>query len=78
MDRDTPLLLDQTSVAELLGISPRTLEAWRHRGGGPPFVKVGRRVLYRREDVAGYIESRVCASTSDATVRGLGGGRTDG
>ena len=78
MEPQTSPLVDQSKAATLLGLSERTLEAWRYRGGGPPFVKIGRRVFYRREDLHAFIESRVCASTSDATVRGLGGGRTNG
>ena len=28
-------LLRQEDVAKILDLSPRTLEAWRHKGGGP-------------------------------------------
>lgn len=31
-----------------------TLSTWRSRNNGPPFVKIGGRVLYRLEDVAAY------------------------
>lgn len=34
-------------AASLLGVSPRTLEGWRSRGGGPPFRKYpGGRAAY--------------------------------
>ena len=36
--RDSLLVTSETAF--LLGLSPRTLEALRVRGGGPPFVKV--------------------------------------
>ena len=65
-------MLDTHDAAELLGVSPRTLEAWRVRGGGPRYVVLGDRgvrrgaVRYRREDLDGYVAARVRASTSAA------------
>ncbi len=52
------------SAAAFLGLSPATLETLRCRGGGPPFVKLGRRVVYRREDLEAWITSSRRASTS--------------
>jgi hypothetical protein len=45
--------------------SPRTLEGWRLRGGGPRFLKIGRRVIYRRRDLDNWLAARERASTSD-------------
>jgi len=53
-------------AAEYLGLSPATLETMRVRGGGPVFVKLGRRVVYRREDLDSWLEERRRTSTSDA------------
>lgn len=58
-------LLNQEQAAQILKLHPKTLEIWRHRGGGPKFVKVGRLARYRPEDLAAYIEGRVRTSTSD-------------
>jgi len=59
-------LLTETEVAKLLGLSPRTLQAWRYRGGHtPPFIKVGRSVRYRRADVLSWLRERQRRSTSD-------------
>ncbi len=60
-------LLLPREVAELLRVEVETLEAWRSRGGGPVFVKVGRGrdVRYRPADVLSYLEQRVCRSTWD-------------
>lgn len=56
---DDFLTPDQVMDAMGGGISsPRTLANWRYRGIGPKFYKMGRRVLYRRRDVAAYIERR--------------------
>jgi hypothetical protein len=50
------------------GIAPRTLEAWRVNGGGPRFIKVGRRVVYRRRDLDAWLTARERSSTSDPGV----------
>jgi predicted DNA-binding transcriptional regulator AlpA len=57
-------LLSQREAATMLGLSPRTLERFRCTGDGPPFVKGGRRVLYRPADLNEWIASRVRTSTS--------------
>jgi excisionase family DNA binding protein len=49
--------LSETEVAERLGVSPFTVRAWRHRGLGPRFMKMGRAVRYRPEDVDAYKET---------------------
>ena len=59
-------LLRQGEVAEILNLSPRTLEAWRHRGGGPRYVLLTPRcVRYRRADLVTWIEQRARTSTAD-------------
>ncbi len=59
-------LLVTSEAAFLLGLSHRTLEALRLRGGGPLFVKVtAKAVRYRRCDIDAFIEARRRASTSD-------------
>ncbi len=45
-------------AAAALRISPRTLEAWRSRGEGPAYVRVGRRVVYARSDLAAWLRER--------------------
>jgi excisionase family DNA binding protein len=58
-------LLTQREAACVLRLSERTLERSRVTGFGPPFAKVGRRVLYRREDLDAWVASRVVTSTSE-------------
>lgn len=65
--RPQNILIDEGAVARQLDIETKTLQAWRCRGGGPPFIKVGRLVRYRPEDVEAWIESRRVASTSEAS-----------
>ena len=40
----------------LAQITPSTAEAWRKRHKGPPFTRLGNRVLYPRKAVAKYLE----------------------
>jgi hypothetical protein len=42
---------------DVLGVgSVQTLRNWRHLRKGPPYVKLGRRVVYRMEDLLDYLE----------------------
>ncbi len=52
-------LLWPEQVAEVLGVPVGTLANWRYQGRGPAFVKVGRHVRYRRNDVARWIDAQV-------------------
>ena len=55
-------LLETIHAADELGLSPRTLEGWRRRGEGPPYLKFGRRVKYRPEDIEAYKATRLRAN----------------
>jgi predicted site-specific integrase-resolvase len=55
-------LLETVHAADELGLSPRTLEGWRRRGEGPPYLKIGRRVKYRPEDIEAYKAARLRAN----------------
>ncbi|QDG76717.1 AlpA family transcriptional regulator [Labrenzia sp. PHM005] len=61
-------LLNETKAAEYLGLSIRTLQAWRVRGEGPVFVKLGRAVRYRPDDLQAWVNDRIAASTSALKV----------
>jgi len=41
---ETTRALTERELAELLGLSVATLRAWRHRGKGPRFLRLGRSV----------------------------------
>lgn len=66
---DPESLLSEVQAATLLGFTPRALQAWRQRGGGPRFVRVSSRaVRYRRRDLVEWTESKLAQSTAD-TIR---------
>ena len=56
--------IDEQEAAEYLGLSPRTLQAWRTRGGGPPFCKIGRAVRYDRKSLDEWTTARRYTSTA--------------
>jgi len=59
-------LLSQKHVEEIWGIPGRTLEGLRVRGGGAPYIKLGRNVYYRPTDIEAWIDSNRRRSTSDS------------
>ncbi|WOF44948.1 helix-turn-helix domain-containing protein [Sphingopyxis indica] len=60
-----PVYLNNKEAAAFLRLSPRTLEKQRVVGGGPPFKKFGRRVLYDQHDLQEWANKRTFDSTSD-------------
>jgi hypothetical protein len=50
-------------LAPLLKTTPQGLANHRYRGTGPAFVKAGRKVLYRRQDVDAWLEQNVHTRT---------------
>lgn len=62
-----PLLIGEKEAARILGFSPRTLQKWRSRGDGPPFLKISSRgaVRYRRSDLEAWVTQCLRRSTSD-------------
>lgn len=50
--------LTTAQAAEYIGVQPGTLEVWRSTGrGGPRWLKVGRKVVYRREHLDAYLDA---------------------
>jgi predicted DNA-binding transcriptional regulator AlpA len=52
-------LMDQQEVADMLGLSTKTLEYWRWKKVGPRYLKLGRLARYRMSDVMAYIKSLI-------------------
>ncbi len=52
-------LLSEQEAAELLTVAPGTLSVWRSTGRyNLKFLKVGRKVRYRRSDLLAWLENR--------------------
>lgn len=59
MSREYPPLLSTFDAADYLGVPRQTLANWRTREhAGPAYVRIGRRVMYRRADVDAWIQAR--------------------
>lgn len=58
------LLYTPDEAADILRTKVRTLERWRHTGGGPIFLKIGRRVVYRNDDLEQWLAQQRRAHTS--------------
>ena len=52
--KSSPDRYNQRDLARRGSLSERTLERWRWLGQGPPFLKIGGRVLYRLEDIEAF------------------------
>lgn len=53
----TPLLT-AADMAAFLGVTEATLADWRYRHRGPAFVKVGRLVRYRPDDLDAWLDAQ--------------------
>jgi predicted DNA-binding transcriptional regulator AlpA len=57
-------LLTERQLAGEWGLSHRTLQAWRVRGDGPTYVKVGRSVRYPKAQADAWLSQRQAANTA--------------
>jgi excisionase family DNA binding protein len=62
-DHTTPPLTTE-QAAPILGVKAGTLEVWRVQGRGPAFLKIGRAVRYRPQDLDRFISE--CSRNSTA------------
>ncbi len=60
-------LLTTAEAASALGLSPRTLEGLRRKGGGPAFVAISRNLVrYQPAALSAWIDSRSVPHTAKA------------
>lgn len=60
MDDKTADYLRTPEAARLLSVSHQYLEVCRCRGEGPPYVRLGRAIRYRRTSLDDWMKSREC------------------
>jgi hypothetical protein len=63
-------LLDEKQAAKVLNKPVRTLQADRQRGGGIPFIKLGRSVRYDLLVIEQYLRQQTRTSTSQPEILG--------
>ncbi len=61
--RDEDKLLNTKQAAQLLGLAPATLHGYRCEGTGPPYIKMGGAVRYRRSSLENWIDECETMST---------------
>lgn len=54
---ELPELMTSAQAAAYLLTTPRTLAQDRYEGHGPRYIKDGKRIRYRAEDVRAYLEA---------------------
>jgi excisionase family DNA binding protein len=52
-------LYSVNQLAEYLGLSPRTIMAWKPAGLGPKRIQIGRRVFFKKADVQEWLDAQV-------------------
>jgi hypothetical protein len=65
---DLDAALNENQAAQFLGVSVRTLQAWRVRGGGPRYCKIGRAVRYQRRELVSFQQVHTVGSTAEADM----------
>ena len=58
--------LTDVEVAARLGVSRFTVRSWRLKGVGPRFMKMGRAVRYRPQDVDDYERQALVETQADS------------
>ena len=56
-------------VAEIYSIAAGTLANWRTQGRGPKYFRVGRKILYRLEDVENFLFQNPVMTTDAHDLR---------
>ena len=56
--------LDEKGLCALLGISSVTATKWRAKAKGPPFIRVGRLIRYRRSDIDAWLRTNTIGATA--------------
>lgn len=65
MMNEKQTLLTAEQVSDAYGVAKSTLAKMRLYGTGPVFVKLGRRVAYRLEDLEAWVNENRFKSTSE-------------
>ena len=65
MTPQNSLVLSAADAAKQLNLSTSTLAKMRLGGSGPAYSKLGRRVVYRLEDLESWISANRFQSTSE-------------
>lgn len=51
-------LMSPSDVAQFAGVSVQTLAVWRMKAVGPRYIKAGKQIRYRVEDLNAWLETQ--------------------
>jgi len=77
MDGFLEPLLDQVRVANLLGIEVETLGAWRRRGYGPRWYRIGKKIRYAAADIRDWMSAQARQQASACVIASISGERSE-
>jgi predicted site-specific integrase-resolvase len=63
-------LLEPTKVARLLGVEVETLGAWRRKGYGPRWHRIGKKIKYAEPDLRLWMNAQANPADGQQTTRG--------
>jgi hypothetical protein len=66
------IMLRTLDAANYLELAKSTMEAWRCRGTGPAFVKLGKAVRYRKQDLDDFLKSSLRQNTCKTDNQHIG------
>lgn len=61
---EAPELLTITEAAEFVRVPVATMRYWRWAGTGPRSFRLGRRVVYQRQDILNWIDEQARQATA--------------
>lgn len=64
LDRSNSMNLTPQEVAVRLRTTVGTLSNWRIRGGGPRYIKLGRKVLYPLAEIEAFEQRQIRGATA--------------
>lgn len=62
---NSPRILHTPAAANYIGKTESTMQKWRVTGGGPPFIKSGKTIVYDIRDLDAWLDERRFRSTSE-------------
>lgn len=68
IENPATMVMNVRQAAHYLGLAVSTLNKWRCHGGGPVFIKMGRAVRYRQEDLDQFVMDARTKSTCDPSL----------
>ncbi len=57
---DVDRVLTEDEAAAFTCFSPRTFQAWRQQGVGPPFIRFRRSIRYSRAALVDWMKTQTC------------------